>query len=311
MTFSIKRLSLIVGLLFIICVVFISFFFPSSFTIQAEGGIECNTAAAGRTINYGWRNIFNRHSDTAFYLNKYAYQIREPLYNGSRILISKGGVTYNTLLMLIPLSSDSSVLHWKVDVITDRNPLTKLFTYLKAEDLKTNMNEVVQQLQAYLSKESNVYGYRIQRTTLTDTVLVFTKQLSPLSPGVNEIYSLVDELRNYIGAKKAAETNYPMLNITKTDSGYLTMVGIPTNKELPPNKNIVSKRLAPNKDKILTTEEVRGGAATVKDAYQQIEQYMTDHSLSAPVIPFELMITDRREQKDTSKWVTKIFYPII
>ncbi len=310
MTISVKKVSLFVGLLLIVCVVLIYVFIPSSFTIQADGGIRCNTAAASRTINYRWKNIFSKHSDTAFYLDKYTYQIQEPLYNGSRILIRKNGITYNSVFLLIPLSADSSMVHWNVDMVTDKNPLTKVFTYFDAGNLKNNMNEVVQQLQVYLSKTSNVYEYDITHTTLTDTVLVFTKELSPLPPNVENVHSLVDKLRNYIKEKKAAETNSPMLNVTNTDSGYLTMVGIPTNKELPPYNEIVSKRLAPIKDKILTAE-VRGGTASIKDAYQQIEQYMIDHSLSAPVIPFELMITDRKEQKDTSKWVTKIFYPII
>ncbi len=310
MTISVKKVSLFVGLLLILCIAFIYACIPSSFTIQVDGGLHCNTAAANRTINYRWKNMLYLHSDTAFYLKKYTYQIKEPLYNGSRIIISKSGITYNTLLLLIPLSADSSMIHWKVDVVTNKNPLTKLFTYFNARDLKNNMTEVLQQLQTYLSTTSNVYRYDITHTTLTDTVLVFTKQLSPLPPDEEKVYSLVNKLRSYIKEKKAVETNSPMLNVTNTDSGYLTMVGIPTNKELPPYNEIVSKRLAPIKDKILTTE-VRGGTASIKNAYLQIEQYMTDHSLSAPVIPFELMITDRKEQKDTSKWITKIFYPII
>ena len=38
---------------------------------------------------------------------------------------------------------------------------------------------------------------------------------------------------------------------------------------------------------------------------------MNDHSLSAPVIPFEYIITDRSKEPDTSKWITKICFPII
>ncbi|MDQ2753683.1 MAG: hypothetical protein M3R72_11740 [Bacteroidota bacterium] len=310
MKISVRNICLVVILLLILCVLFVYAIIPSSFTIQADGGIRCNTAAASRTINYRWKDIFYRHSDTAFYLDKYAYQIKEPLYNGSRILIKKNGITYNTIFLLIPLSADSLMVHWKVDVVTGNNPLKRVFTYFTAQDLKKNMNEFVEQLQTYLSKTSNVYCYDINRTTLTDTVLVFTKQLSHLSPNVEEVYSLVVKLRNYIKEKKAKETNSPMLNVTNTDSGYLTMVGIPTNKGLPPTKEIVSKYLIPMKDKMLVTE-VKGGGGTIKDAYQQVEQYMIDHSLSAPVIPFELMITDRNRQKDTAKWVTKIFYPII
>jgi hypothetical protein len=36
---------------------------------------------------------------------------------------------------------------------------------------------------------------------------------------------------------------------------------------------------------------------------------MNDHFLSAPAIPFEILITDRSKEKDTTRWKTKIYQP--
>ena len=36
---------------------------------------------------------------------------------------------------------------------------------------------------------------------------------------------------------------------------------------------------------------------------------MTDNALSSPAIPFESLVTNRMQEPDTSKWVTKIYYP--
>jgi hypothetical protein len=98
-----------------------------------------------------------------------------------------------------------------------------------------------------------------------------------------------------------------MLHIT-SDSGYFeTMVAIPVNKVVPPKDNFLFKRMVPGK--ILVTE-VTGGRYTTAHALKQLENYLEDNELQSPAIPFESLVTDRSRQPDTSKWVTKIYYPV-
>jgi hypothetical protein len=66
--------------------------------------------------------------------------------------------------------------------------------------------------------------------------------------------------------------------------------------------------MVPMKDRFLKTEVV-GGPFTIESAHTAIEKYMNDRFLSAPAIPFELLITDRRQEPDTTKWKTTIFHP--
>jgi hypothetical protein len=60
----------------------------------------------------------------------------------------------------------------------------------------------------------------------------------------------------------------------------------------------------------LLIADVKGGPNTVNDAFEEVRMYMKDHKLVAPAMPFESMVTDRYLEKDTAKWVTKIYYPI-
>jgi hypothetical protein len=171
------------------------------------------------------------------------------------------------------------------------------------------MDDILKNLHSFLNKKEHIYEFNITNTTLTDTIFIATKILMENCPSTKNIYNLIDDLRKYIQIGGAKEKNYPILNITKTDSGYKTMVAIAIDRELKENKKFFLTRMRRSKNKILTTE-VEGGEGTVKRAFYEIENYMSDYNLSAPVIPFEYLVTDRMKEKDTSKWVTRIYYPI-
>ncbi|TKK70201.1 hypothetical protein FC093_05480 [Ilyomonas limi] len=240
----------------------------------------------------------------------YTYTVSQKLYNAANINIEQENTVYTSNLVLLPLKNDSTALQWSAQIQEGNNPFNKLVAYYKANALKNNMVEVMQQLRHFLENTACVYHYNITRTTLTDTTIISTKILSNAYPSTVQVYALVQNLKRYIAQQGAHATNYPMLNVRKTDSGFVTMVGIPTNKKLPAKGAFYPKRFIPYKNKILTVQVI-GGTSSVLDAYRQIELYMQDHSLDAPVIPFELMITDRSKEADTTKWVTRIFYPIV
>ncbi len=61
--------------------------------------------------------------------------------------------------------------------------------------------------------------------------------------------------------------------------------------------------------KILVTE-ITGGKNEITAAFAKLKTYMEDNRLVAPAIPFEMFVTNRVEQTDSTKWITKIYYPI-
>lgn len=100
-----------------------------------------------------------------------------------------------------------------------------------------------------------------------------------------------------------------MLNIERIDSShYETMVAIPVDKELNEEQNVSTSIMLTMKDRFLFSE-VTGGAATIQKAHEAIHKYMLDHVLTAPAIPFDILITDRSKETDTSKWRTAVYFP--
>jgi hypothetical protein len=62
--------------------------------------------------------------------------------------------------------------------------------------------------------------------------------------------------------------------------------------------------------KILVAE-VKGGEQRVREAAANLQNYVDDYKLKSPAIPFESLVTDRTKETDTSKWITKLYYPIL
>ena len=88
---------------------------------------------------------------------------------------------------------------------------------------------------------------------------------------------------------------------------YKIMVAIPINKIVPTTEKFLLKRMVPGK--ILVTE-VKGGAYTADVALRQLTLYMEDNRLISPAIPFQSLITERIKEADTTKWMTKIYFPV-
>jgi hypothetical protein len=140
--------------------------------------------------------------------------------------------------------------------------------------------------------------------------LLFTFASSKGLPGTEFIYGLIDQLKNYAADQSAKVTGYSMLNISTIDSiHFLTKVAVPIDKKLKPSGNISYKWMLGG-GKILVAE-VQGGPASINKALKQVEVYVQDYHLIAPAIPFQSLITDRTKEKDTSKWITKIYYPVM
>jgi hypothetical protein len=100
-----------------------------------------------------------------------------------------------------------------------------------------------------------------------------------------------------------------MLNIEPFDStNYLVKVALPLENLLPDNGDILQKRML--KDGNILVAKTEGGYAKTIEVFNQIKNYATDYKMSSPAIPFYSLITDRTKETDSSKWVTKIYYPV-
>lgn len=230
-------------------------------------------------------------------------------YNNTEI-----AVEYNNQTTIVNFAVASSQ-HDSVNAICQYidtiglNPISRVKSYNRGVFIKQLIKEVMQKLQQFLEKPANIYGFNIISTMVKDTALMSTKTYLSHTPTTAEVYKLVNTIKSYIQQQGATIINAPMLNVTKeTESSYKVMVAIPVNHTVPETNDILQKRMVMGR--ILESDSIKGGLSTVDHAFKMFEKYFLDFKHTSPAIPYQQLITDREKESDTTKWITRFYYPI-
>jgi hypothetical protein len=245
-----------------------------------------------------------------FYLNDAAYKIYNSNISVLPIYITEKNLNINSSLFLVANSLESTHLQWVAKMVTSYNPYKRFLAFLKAKSINNSMKLVLQKMQTFYGVSKNIYGFEIKKELVTDSFLIATNSKSIGYPSNEFVYNLVEKLKNYADINIAKQSGYPMLNVSTEDSiNFDVKVAIPIDKLLPSVGDISQKRML-GRGNILVTE-VTGGNTIAKKAFEQTVQYGNDYQRSSPAIPFYSLITNRLNQPDTSKWVTKIYFPVM
>jgi hypothetical protein len=213
-------------------------------------------------------------------------------------------------LHFIPKGTDSVVLNFQTSLIATSSPINRMQAYIRSLKLKHDFRSLLNKLKEFLSDTDNIYSYHIEKALVVDSTLVSTYEKSKAFPSTDFIYQLLDRLKIYADSHNSKQTGYPMLNVFTTDSSeYVTRVAIPVDRKLPDSGSISYRWMLPGGN--ILVAGVRGGPGSIRRALYEMQNYINDYQRVSPAIPFESLITDRRKEPDTNKWVTKIYYPVM
>jgi hypothetical protein len=295
--------------LFIACVYFIV---PNPKQITKTALIRCSPEAAYRYLltDTGWNNIWpvqNSHSSSASLVyDSNVYKVEQKTFEGFIISV-RGLVNTETYLKVLSLRNDSVGLEWKAEVATSANPFRRLAMNARANTLSADMSAILRQFKTFFEQPKNIYGIDVKQQKVRDSILMTIKQVSDQYPTTDKIYRLIGHLRTHIEKNTGKETNYPMLHIDSVGHQYTVMVGIPVNKVLNESGDIVLKRMVLGN---ILEAEVQGGTFRVNQAAKQLEHYVSDYKYSSPAIPFQQLVTNRLQEPDSSRWITRLYYPV-
>jgi effector-binding domain-containing protein len=312
-----KRISLILAVVLLLLLAFTYLFIPNRITVSENITIAANPEAIFRKLGdttewQKWwpgekKDLAAKHS---FTLNGFRYSLDDKKILSLPISISNQIFKALTELTFIPENTDESTLSLNGVIPTSYNPIRRIQLFFTANKIKKDITTLLQSIKSYYSTTSSLYGYDIQKKQVVDSTLLSTSKEIKGYPSTETVYSLIDELKNYIKQQAANETGYPMRNIfTKDSITYLVKVAIPVDKKLPSSGNIVYRWMLGGGNILIT--EVKGGEGEIQKAYNQIQNYISDNKRVAPAIPFESLVTDRRQEADSSKWITRIYYPVM
>jgi hypothetical protein len=303
--------------LLVVCLLFLGsiyLFIPGKILIAYTVFTPCTESGAVRSLGDSskwklwWPSSGQKDSDGHFTFRDIGYHLERKTENSFLILIESGNLRIPSRLNVLHIGHDSVAMEWSTSVPTSLNPVNRIAKYNEAKIIHQNMNDLLQNLKLFFSKKENIYGYNINMVSTKDTLLISTKSVMDRKPMQADIYSMISFLKKYTIAHGASQNGYPMTNISKINSDmFQLMVAIPINKVIPEGVNVEFKRMVPGK---FLMAETAGGEKTVNNALEQISLYMRDYRFNDVALPFQVLVTDRSVEMDTTKWVTRIYYPI-
>jgi hypothetical protein len=313
-----KKILLFISIFLVLCIAAIYIFFPkklvvsSALSFHANGDGLYRSLADGNNWTKWWPGTVTKTSGklSSFRHNDYDFYVREILYNAIQLTIIKNGDSSKGLLRIIPFNNDSIRVELLSQLEAHPGPFNRVSAYLSGKHIEKTFDDIISSLSKYARDKKNIYGIDIKNEKVQFQNLVSTRQSFSHYPTTADVYGMVARLRNYINNSGAKELFSPMLNIKKTDSTtYTAQVGLPVDRALQDKDDISSKWMM--KGGNILTGEVTGGQKKIDEAQKQMELYISDYQRSIIAIPFQMLITDRSKEPDSSKWVTRIYYPVV
>lgn len=300
------------AILIIIAVVFI--LLPEKPVIAQDLSIDTSDVIAAKflTTKTGWDKWWpgNKIGDTQYGFQDTKIMIDKMTNGSTHLKLQKDNLTFSGEISYFADAEGSIKFKWDAVDETNTRFLSRLTNFFKTRKAENQAAEILLSLKHFLEDERNAYGYKIYLNHAKDTVLLVSACTYPAYPSLQVVYNTVETLKQQADSQGVKQTNFPMLNVTQTDEHeYQVNVALPINKRIIPFQKTSINNI-PGGGNLLVAD-VRGGQNTVNSALAQMKIYMKDHRLVSPAMPFQSLITNRLAQKDTSKWITKIYYPIL
>jgi uncharacterized protein YjdB len=188
------------------------------------------------------------------------------------------------------------------------SPIERIQYALFARKIKHQLDLVLAAATAHYNYNKGVYGFDIVETKVKDSSYVAIDQTLTDTPSLVQIYQMVDQLAAFINTQKGKAIGDPMVNITRAEAKEVYIqVAIPLERDIPVNGAFSIKKMVLGN---LLSVKVQGDQAKVNEAFEATKQYITDKQKYSPAIPFVIYNTNRLLEKDPSRWISTISYPI-
>lgn len=282
---------------------------PGKMKMSASISIHAALPGVSRSLydSNNWKKFWP--TKTPFALDNRDYLIKGKFFNAFNIDIASDKDTLSSIINLLLIRTDSINVNWSSEQITSSNPFNRFVQYRQGIATEKNMKKILTRMKEFMEQTTNIYGFDIKQTIVTDSALISTRRVLDHQPTVKDIGGMIQSLKKYITEHNAAEQNFPMLNVLQIDSAhYEVMTAIAVDRQLPLTNDFAPKFLL--KGGNMLEGEIKGGPTRIETALKEFENYRSDYKFPAPAKPYQLLITDRLKEPDTTKWMTRLYYPI-
>jgi effector-binding domain-containing protein len=322
-----KKWLLILLAVLIILVSCIYIFIPSSITVAESVPVTATQQGTLRmfgsrqswkmiwpgdfTMTYRTDSLEGNH-DTSFAYTSlgFHFYIKKLLYNAIEFTIERNEDSIKSTLYTLPYQVDSLKLQWTALFPSTNNPIKRLQNYITAKRLTRTFQFVLNRMGSNLSKVETIYGIGIKKAKIPIQQVITTRRYLDKYPSTETIYEMIDELKKFADQQGVKQIDQPIFNVWSTEEAeFTTQVGLSIDKNIPGNDQYSSKWMM--KGGNILTADITGDNKKIEWAKSQMDQYIADNHRSVIAAPFEMFITDRRAEPDSTKWITRLYYPVI
>ena len=310
-----KYARIVISLLILTSIISFYLLIPSTIKVSTFKITATNEPAILRLITnhnlmFKSMSAFKDSSDQKIKINDIHFTINNALSNLIQIDIATPKLQTKSFITVNSINRDSAAINWFFEIKTGWNPLTRWNDYQEAKKIKNATAQLLDEMKSFVEQPLNIYGFDIKEITLNDTLLLVTKFKCDKRPTSAQIYNTANELSKYLNQYNQKAINNPMVTILDNQTyDYTVMVGLSINSRVPETEKFRLKRMPVNGKMFIAN--VTGGDFKILKGYEALKNYLLDAKRPSPAVPFELLINDRRLNSDSTKWETRIYYPVM
>ena len=247
-------------------------------------------------------------NDSIFQFDNCTYRIHKLMLNGFETSVYENGDTLKGLIQVISNDKDVTEILWSTDNLKPSGYIESLSNYFKHKKINNNIEHLMENIKTFFDDDKNIYGFNVVVERTKDFSLLVLRKKYNQKPNSKNIYEQIEIIENYTKEINAEIKNKPMVNIhSENVNEYELMVAIPTKKDEIGKSDIAFKQLVEGN---ILVANVVGGELENEKAEKQMQLYIQDNNKTSPATPYFSLVTDRRVEKDSTKWVSKLYYPV-
>jgi hypothetical protein len=296
----------------VVLVIGVGFFLPSnqvkSLTANATTPFDGISRVIVNKQYWGnwWPGIVRNDSTLVFENSE--LHIDMVLLNGFKGQVLNTSIPTFLELQTIATYNAETALTFNINFSFSKNPFLKLYQYVVYRSEQKQYEQLFNKLTLSFSNVQRVYGFDIRMEKVPNAYYVSTKNYLNHYPTIEEVYASIEEVNDFILAQKSKVVNYPIFNVFKEgENQYLLMVAVASDREIPSQGKFLQKNMMLGN---IVVAGVQGGNSRIEKCKEAVQFYVNDFRKVSPAIAFERLITNRLQEKDSSKWVTTVNYPV-
>ncbi len=327
------RVLKIIGLSLLIVIVIlliVSFLLPRNVIIERSIFIKSDNSVVFEEINTlkNWEKWSPWHKiDSAMKLTysgpvsglgaSYKWKSENDKVGNGSMIITKC-VPYDTLLIEMNFmeqgksgggffisKADSGVtLRWTLESDLGNNPISRYFGLFIDKMVGSDFEKGLKSIREIAESTPK---YKIIETRIGQTEYQYIRDTCSMATISKKMGNYFVELMAFVGKNKLKMKAYPFTIYHSWDNNIFDMeVAIPVEKVKEDNR-VLSGSLKATK---VVMVDYYGSYEKVGGAYNAITNWIKQNNKKSAGFPWESYVTDPMTEKDQSKWLTKIYWPI-